>query len=96
MKSGTSTFEFPFYVTDFQEIQHWWVYITGYKSAFHLCPYQFTLTPNSHTSQTELILKFLKNKKRLVMHSNKTHTHLFFRFAASTWNICLYYLDSTK
>jgi len=44
-----STFELPHYVTDFQEIWHWWVYITGYKSAFHFCPCQFTLTPALHT-----------------------------------------------
>jgi hypothetical protein len=83
MWSDTSTFELPLYVRDFQEIQHWWVYVTGYKSAFHLCPYQFTLTPNLHTSQTELIFKFLK--KQLVMHSNKIYTSLF--------KVCSFYLE---
>jgi len=64
MRSGTSTFELPNYVTDFQEIWRWWVYITGYKSAFHFCPYQFTLTPALHTSQTGIILKFNSPPKK--------------------------------
>jgi hypothetical protein len=68
--SGTSTFELPHYVTDFQEIWRWWIYITSYKSAFHFCPYQFT-------SQTGLTLKFLHTHTQ-----NKSLEHLFvwFRF----------------
>jgi len=70
-----STFELPHYVTDFQEIWHWWVYITGYKSAFHFCPCQFTLTPALHTWQTELGIEISLKKK--VMHkadSDKIYT----------------------
>ena len=78
--SGTSTFELPHYVTDFQEIWRWWIYITGYKSALRFCPYQFTLTPALHTSQIGLTLKF-----------PHTHTHKI-----KAWNNCLYGLDSTK
>lgn len=87
MRSGTSTFELPHYVTDFQEIWYWWVYITSYKSAFHICPYQFTLTPALHTSQTGLILKS-PPQKGLVMHktdSDKIYTSLF--------KVCSFYLE---
>ena len=96
MRSGTSTFELPNQVTNFHEIQHCWVYNAGYKSAIHFCPYRLTLTPTLHTSQTGLILKFLKNSLVCTKQIVTKYTHLFLRSAASTRNICLGGLHSTK